>query len=94
MGLRNLLHTLELFEPRLRLARLARLSPKAAHEILDVGDATLLFFVLCLLLGALALVIRVATSVGVRACRAISSVRSHVASIKSRSREIISSVPR
>ena len=67
MRLRHLLHALEFFESRLRLARLGGLGTEPAHKILNIGDAPLLLLVLRLLLGhllgALALIVRVTTPV-------------------------------
>ena len=68
MRLRHLLHALELFQPRLRLACLGGLGAEPAHKVLNIRNAALLLLVLRLLLshllGALALIVRVATPVG------------------------------
>ena len=68
MRLRHLVHALQLFQPRLRLARFGGLGAETADKVLNVSDAPLLLLVLRLLLGhllsALALIVRVAAPVG------------------------------
>ena len=67
MCLRHFLHALEFFEARLRLTCLGGLGPEPAHEVLDVGNTPLLLVILRLLLGhllgALALIVRVASPI-------------------------------